>query len=472
MGNKSGQRSTLDSPRKVEQSVQEDSGTLAYPAFFEALNLPVSLINRQYTYIWVNSCFGAAHGQKPEDIMGRTVETLWGQEIFSRVIKKKLDRCFQGMEVRDEAWIQFPALGSRWCELVYSPCPLAGTGAVLAMVVAYDLTERKEMERQVQAHQEQILLQYDLALKLAGTSSLEEALILCLATALRVAHVESGAIYLKNPRTDTFELATATGLPKEFKEKVSLAEAELAAHAFATAGNPTYLWPHKEAAHPYRTEVLEEGLRFLVALPVLHNNEVIACVNLDSGTLDALSPPARATLELIALQLGAIFARIQTEKELQNDVEHRKKAEAALEVKSQSLEEANAALKVLLKQREEERRELEEKLVGNLKQLVIPYVENLRRGRLEPSQQAAVDLIEGNLKEILSPFLNNLRPFNFTPRQLEIIAFIKEGKTTKGMAEALHVGKAAIDTQRFLIRKKLGLNNEKTNLRSYLLSLA
>jgi len=81
-------------------------------------------------------------------------------------------------------------------------------------------------------------------------------------------------------------------------------------------------------------------------------------------------------------------------------------------------------------------------------------------------------MIEANLKEILSPFLDNLRSFNLTPRQLEIVALIKEGRTTKDIAEMLHVTKEAIDKQRFLIRKKLNMNKEKSNLRSYLLSLA
>ena len=96
----------------------------------------------------------------------------------------------------------------------------------------------------------------------------------------------------------------------------------------------------------------------------------------------------------------------------------------------------------------------------------------MKKGKLEPSQQIAVDFVEANLNEILSPFLNNLRCFNFTPRQLEIIGLIKEGRTTKEIAEFLHVSTEAIDMHRFLLRKKLGLNKERTNLRSYLLSLA
>ena len=125
-----------------------------------------------------------------------------------------------------------------------------------------------------------------------------------------------------------------------------------------------------------------------------------------------------------------------------------------------------------MKHREEDRKELEERLVSNVKQLVLPHVEKLKKSRLEPPFATTVGFIEANLKEILSPFLDNLRSFNLTPRQLEIVALIKEGRTTKDIAEMLHVTKEAIDKQRFLIRKKLNMNKEKSNLRSYLLSLA
>jgi hypothetical protein len=53
----------------------------------------------------------------------------------------------------------------------------------------------------------------------------------------------------------------------------------------------------------------------------------------------------------------------------------------------------------LLKHREEDRNELQERLVSNVKQLVLPHVEKLKKSRLEPLQQVAVDLVEANLKK-------------------------------------------------------------------------
>ena len=153
------------------------------------------------------------------------------------------------------------------------------------------------------------------------------------------------------------------------------------------------------------------------------------------------------------------------------DITEKKAAEKTLEAERQSLEEANTALKVLLKHREEDRKELEEKILANVQQLVMPHVKKLKKNVLDPVQQMSIGLVESNLNEIISPFLHNIQGFKFTPRQLEVATLIREGKTTKDIAGFLNVSKDAIDLLRFQIRKKLGLNKEKTNLQSYLKSL-
>jgi len=73
------------------------------------------------------------------------VRDLWG-EPFDKTIKGNLDRCFQGVEVRSKAWINYPAHGPRYCEIVHSPYYPGGKSAVLAIVAAYDTTDRKEKE--------------------------------------------------------------------------------------------------------------------------------------------------------------------------------------------------------------------------------------------------------------------------------------------------------------------------------------
>lgn len=147
--------------------------------------------------------------------------------------------------------------------------------------------------------------------------------------------------------------------------------------------------------------------------------------------------------------------------------------EEALELKSRSLEEANTALKVLLKHREEDKANLEEHVLANVRKLVFPYVENLKRLKLNENQLAQVKMIEANLHSIVSPFLHNLTSsyLSLTPREIQIANLIKEGRTTKEMVEIINISATAIDFHRKNLRAKLGIKNKKSNLRSYISSL-
>ena len=119
---------------------------------------------------------------------------------------------------------------------------------------------------------------------------------------------------------------------------------------------------------------------------------------------------------------------VTSNKDLELEIVHRKQAEEALRAKTIELkekaiglEEANAALKVLLKQREVDKIELEEKVLLNVNQLIIPYLEKLKRRKLDAKQKAYVDILESNLNEIVSPFARSLSSkfFGFRIRNLK-----------------------------------------------------
>jgi PAS domain S-box-containing protein len=166
---------------------------------------------------------------------------------------------------------------------------------------------------------------------------------------------------------------------------------------------------------------------------------------------------------------------------LARDVTKRKLAEEALKTKEEELErkstslaESNAALKVLLRQREEDKVDLERNVLSNVREIILPYVEELKRNRLNPKQSVCTDAIESNLENIISPFLRNvtLKHFHLTPKEFQVANLVKEGRTTKEIAECLNMSTGAVDFHRNNIRKKFGLNNKNVNLRSYLVSLA
>ena len=156
------------------------------------------------------------------------------------------------------------------------------------------------------------------------------------------------------------------------------------------------------------------------------------------------------------------------------DITELKEAEKQLIRKSENLAEFNAALKVLLKQREDDRVELEANLLSNVKELVLPYIEKIRQNGLDKKHLAYVDLLASNLENILSPFSRSLsaKYMHLTSKEIEVANFIKQGKSSKEIAGLLNVSSGCVDVHRYHIRNKLGLNNKRANLKAYLSSVS
>ena len=170
------------------------------------------------------------------------------------------------------------------------------------------------------------------------------------------------------------------------------------------------------------------------------------------------------------------------------DISHRKSMERALqkandelekrirerttdlETKGRRLEEINAALKILLRQRDEDRKEFEETVLANVKRLLMPYLEKLSHSRLSDEQRTYLAILEGNIGEIISPFVKKLSqlPHGLSPAEMRVADLVKNGRTTKEIAELLHTSVNTILFHRFNIRRKLGIKGQKANLRAYL----
>ncbi len=170
----------------------------------------------------------------------------------------------------------------------------------------------------------------------------------------------------------------------------------------------------------------------------------------------------------------------KSKTELEREVAVRRQAEETLRQRAQVLkeqavriQEGSAALKVLLKQRDQDRLDLEEKVVLNVNQLVIPYLEKLKRRKLDAKQKAYAEILESNLNEIVSPLARTLssKLLRLSQTELEVANLVRQRKTTKQIAEILHLADSTIDFHRNNIRAKLGVKNKKIGLYAYLCSL-
>jgi PAS domain S-box-containing protein len=163
------------------------------------------------------------------------------------------------------------------------------------------------------------------------------------------------------------------------------------------------------------------------------------------------------------------------------DIEDQKRAmktlqkrDRELSIKSKNLQELNSALRVLIKHREYDKKELESKVLMNVKKLVLPYLEKLKTISFDPEQKAYLDIMDTHLQDIISPFLHTLTSnhLGLTPREIQVVTMIREDKSTKEIAAAMNISTRAVEFHRNSIRRKFQLAGKKVNLKSYLTRLA
>lgn len=166
--------------------------------------------------------------------------------------------------------------------------------------------------------------------------------------------------------------------------------------------------------------------------------------------------------------LEEIEQRKMAETSLQIELDLR---EALIEERTQDLQEANTALRVLLKGVEQSKTEIEERVAQQIKGLVLPHVSRLRQLSVDDERaRSYVDIVETNLKSITASFEGKLAEAleTLTPTESEIAQLISQGRSTKEIAKVLARGTSTIDFHRNNIRRKLGLTHKRKNLQKHL----
>ena len=144
-----------------------------------------------------------------------------------------------------------------------------------------------------------------------------------------------------------------------------------------------------------------------------------------------------------------------------------------LEEKTKELMEVNTALRVLLRDQQTHKTDVEEQIRLNTNELILPHLIKLQNSKLTSRQEQWVKQAVKQLERITSPLGRKIsnQYAKLTPTELQVADLIKNGKSTKEIADILDLAVRTIESHRKNIRNKLGLKNQKINLRTHLLSL-
>jgi PAS domain S-box-containing protein len=191
-------------------------------------------------------------------------------------------------------------------EITCEPVP-ARDGAVAGVVLRVtDVTARRGAEEALRA-------QRDLALVLGATTDLDAALKAVVSSLLLPDGVDSGGIYLVDPESGDLDLCAHVGLPPAFVAQASHYPVDSPNARLVQAGAPTYQ-SHAELRALLHSPVSEATqLRAVAVVPIAHDGQVIAALNLASHTRDEIDVTTRLVIETLAADIGGAVARIRAE---------------------------------------------------------------------------------------------------------------------------------------------------------------
>ncbi|MFH1488024.1 MAG: response regulator [Pseudomonadota bacterium] len=210
---------------------------------------------------------------------------------------------------------------------------------------------------------------------------------------------------------------------------------------------------------------LDIGVYGYLIKPFAPNQVLITAANaLRRRELEIKERSTRQDLERTVRERTADVVRINEEL---------RKEKVQLRAQTKEIEEVNSALRVLLRKREEDRAVLEQAVLSNVKRVIEPYIEKLKKSGLDPHRSESLYILEANLREIVSPLVHRLSSeyLGLTPTEIQVADLIRHGKQTKEIAGLLNLSINTVVSHRYKIRRKIGLLNKKVNLQSYLMNL-
>lgn len=194
---------------------------------------------------------------------------------------------------------------------------------------------------------------------------------------------------------------------------------------------------------------------FITALNEIENKTK----GFESGAVDYISKP---------FESEEVKSRVRLHLELKGYRDH---LLGLVSEKTRHLEETNITLRVLIRNMEAEKKEVEEKILFNVRELVLPYLQKVsEKGSLTDIQKKNIAIAMENLNQITTPFLpqKSMANASLSPREIKLANLIKQGKSSKEIADLFRLTPRTIESYRNSIRKKLGIDNKKVNLQTYL----
>ncbi|HEY3378074.1 MAG TPA: PAS domain S-box protein [Armatimonadota bacterium] len=145
--------------RQLDEALLRKLGATArtlhfYTVLVNNAPYPMMVLDRQFTFIIVNTAYANLSGLTPEAIVGQRADEFLGPDAFETMIHPMLMRAFDGEYVKYEKWFDFPGIGRRYLDVRYYPLRIDAERIDHVAVDLRDITERQQTEEALRDSEE------------------------------------------------------------------------------------------------------------------------------------------------------------------------------------------------------------------------------------------------------------------------------------------------------------------------------
>jgi len=122
---------------------------LKYNKFIACTKNNISFIRNDYLYFDVNQTYLNVHNLKRENVVGKSIQDIFGEETFNNHIKNNVDKCLLGKVIKYQKWFEFPKNEKKYMDVVFHPFYDQNDVVIGVMVSTHDITNLKLTEEKV-----------------------------------------------------------------------------------------------------------------------------------------------------------------------------------------------------------------------------------------------------------------------------------------------------------------------------------
>ena len=291
--------------KNVEEALRESE--IRYRSIIENTGTAMIIVEEDMTISFANAEFEKLTGYSREKIIGKKkwTEFVHKANLKMMVQQHKRRRSGKGPAKSNYAF-RFVQRNGNLRDIYAFVDLLPGTLSSVASL--NDITELKQS-------QNIMAIQRDLGMALAKSTSLQDALNLCLDAAIRATGFDAGGIYIIDPVSGDAHLASSRGVSDRFVSSVKYYASGAKFTKIILQGKSLYIDGANDLLI-YNAELIREGIKSVALIPISSQHKMIGCLNIVSRILDRMPDYNRNALETIASQVGASIVKAQAEESL------------------------------------------------------------------------------------------------------------------------------------------------------------